>query len=183
MTENKAETVNSSDTNQENLKQDFEKITNYVINLSHDLKNVKDSLENATQVLAALLKTVDEGRILNTNNIQDCLISIRVTQLDNMIKKHVGAGLLKPSVEVKKNSVVLCKQSNSDGNEINRKISLPISDMRDEIKTLFVGKKANELVIVEEPVETTDDHTKMTKNIFQILEIYDVSEKLENSFL
>lgn len=159
-----------------NISEEISKLNSIVSYLVGDLKVIRDSLEKNSQFLASILKVIEEGRILNSENIQDCLISIRVSQLDNMLKDYIAKGFLSFATFIDENSIIVCKQTNESGMEINRKISMSMTDMNDDFKKMFIQKKIGD--VVEIFGKETENNTK---NYFEILELYNPTNKLDKN--
>jgi len=179
MSEN-VDSVVSENKNHMHQLSEIDRLTAIVGQLVQDFKNLRDFTETQAQSLAALFRAIDEGKNLTTSNIYDCLVSIRVAQLDHMVKQQIANGFLKPAMVVGQRSMVICKQMSQDLKEINRKISLPVFDMQEEFKVKFLDKKVGDTVLVETPSQK-DSSTQIAAS-FHILEIYDVVDQTEKSY-
>jgi len=164
--------------NSNNKISEIDRLTTVVSQMVQDFKNLRSAVEQNAQNLSALFKTIEEGRVLNMENIYDCLINIRVAQLDHFMKQQVEKGFLKSVDVATGNSVVVCRQYGQDSKEINRKISMPLAEVKEEFKNKFIGQKVGSSVVIENKVGS-DTESTMVNNTFHILEIYELADRVD----
>lgn len=148
-----------------------------VKSLSNNLSTMALSLSDLTQKnaeigmhLAALIKTIQDGRPLDANNLSISSVQNMVDKLDAYLKLALDRGLLKQVDQVADNSVVAVKQLDENGNEVIRKMLLNLNEQDSEVKTSFNGAKVTQ--VVDAIMQNG------TKHQFVVLGIYEPTESL-----
>ncbi len=147
------------------------KALNKVVNtLVLSLSDVTQKNAEIGMHLAALLKTIQDGRPLDAENLSKSSVQNMLDKLDSYIKLALDRGFLRATNSVSDNSVVAVQQLDSNGNELVRKMLLNLFEQDNEVKASFAGAKVSQ--VVEAAVDTGEKHK------FVVLEIYEPTEGL-----
>lgn len=147
------------------------KALNKVINtLVMSLSDVTQKNAEIGMHLAALLKTIEDGRPLDAANLAESSIKNMVDKLDAYVKLALDRGFLRAAPVVAGNSVVAVQHLDEKGNEVTRKMLLNLNEQTDDVKQAFSGSKISQVVTA--PVDTGEMHK------FVVLEVYEPTEGL-----
>ncbi len=145
------------------------KALNSIINtLAMSLSEVTQKNAEIGMHLAAVLKTIQDGRPLDAANLAASSVQNMVDKLDAYIKLALDRNLLKPTDVVADNSVVALQQLDASGNELVKKMLLNLHEQDEDVKSSFRGAKISQ--VVEAAVASGE------KNNFVVLEIYEPTE-------
>jgi len=156
---------------------DLDKAISVIGYLIEDLKKTKEDLFKVEEWMASLFMAIEQGRVLNFSNIQECQVAIRLSKLDNYLKKQVSEGFFTACDCVTENSVVVCRVFNDENMEIQKKILMSIAELNSTVKELFLNKKPSDVIVLKNDNLTVDDKTK--EHFYHILEVYNINNEVK----
>ncbi len=152
------------------LEAKIKSLNNVINTLTMSLSDVTQKSSEIGMHLAALLRTIQDGRPLDSANLSESSVQNMVDKLDSYINLALERGFLKPVSETASNSVVVVKQLDKDGNEVIRKMLLNVFEQDQDVQEAFKGSKVSE--VVNAAVANGEI------NQFVVLEIYEPTENL-----
>ncbi len=147
-------------------------IGNMVNNLAMSLSETTQKNSEIGMHLAALLRTIHDGKPLNAETLSESSIVNMVDKLDAYLKTALERKFLTVGESVTENSILCLKQTDANGQELNRKLLMNVHEQTEGVKALFVGKRVSQMV-----TGSLAEGQPSTNLI--VLEIYEPTEVLD----
>jgi len=156
----------------ETLEKKIVSVGNMLNNLAMSLSETSQKNAEIGMHLAALLRTIQDGKSLDAANLAESSVVNLVDKLDAYLKTALDRKFITVGEAITSSSIICLKQTDADGKELNRKLLMNVHEQSDGVKELFVGKKVSQ--VVTGSLAEGEPSTNLI-----VLEIYEPTEALD----
>lgn len=151
------------------MSEQLELLQQQIVNLTQGYqtlvqRHAQDSqrLEHMSDYFMALVKVVDDGKPLSSENVVNGMVAQRVERFDNNIKELLDKGVFKKVSQVGPESTLIVKQFNEKGEEVSHRLQVNMGSVKEDLKANLLNK------VVGDKVQLV---TKDNNTLFEVLQI------------